>query len=272
MNILFYGNCQLEKLIKILNLCEHKHIIQYIECFTATLSDIEFDTILKSQDIIITQPICDNYRNMYYLSSSYVVNNCAKHSKIIFVNNCHFDFYYFDLQYNEDQNNQFSNFMNYIHGEMLNSITNNGSYEKYCDYVYNNEQYKSYDELIDIFNNNIANLENRYNQMLHYSKPNTFFISFIDFIKSNYKQKLLFYTFNHPSKYLLQFIANEIIKILGIENTINMDIDPFDFERYILYSCLQKMVYFNINEYSPYINNKTSIKEIYNIYQKLLTL
>ena len=267
LNILFYGNCQLEKLIQILYLPENKYIICFIECFTTRLTDIEFDNILKKQDVIITQPIIDNYRNMYYLSSNYIVNNCHKNSKIILVNNCYFNFYYFDLQYNKNPQNMFHDYMNYIHSNMLISINNVESYEKYENSIYKNTEYKTYDELIDILNNNISTLEKRYNRMLYYSKPNTYFISFIDFIKSNYKTKLLFYTFNHPSKYLLQYIASEIVTILNIENTINMNIDPFNFERYILYSCIQKMVDFNIDDYAPYIHNESSVNEIYNIYQ-----
>lgn len=256
-NILFYGNCQLKNIIDILNIHD-KFKITYIECYTTILSDLEFDKILKESDIIIKQPIHDNYRDMYYLSSNYIVNNCKKESIIFLVNNCHFDFYYFDLKYNKTLN-----VINYHHTSIIDCINNNCDWKCYENIYVKNTNLKTYHELNIILNNSISELEKRYIDMLQYSKHNTIFISIIDFIKNNYKNKLLFYTFNHPSKYLLQFIAKEIIKGLNIEDTINYDLDPFDNDRYILYKCIQNIVDFNVDDHKPSINNKTTVKEIY---------
>jgi len=264
MNILFYGNCQLEQIMKVLQLNNNYNTI-FIECFTTCLTDLEFDKILKKSDIIITQPIHNNYRNMYYLSSNYIVNKCKKDSTIIFVNNCYFNFYHFDLKYNKS-----SNIINYHHTNIIDCINNNKDSDYYENVYVKNENLKTFDELNTIFNNNIIELKNRYMEMLQYSKHNTNFIPIVDFIKNNYKENLLFYTFNHPSKYLLQYIAREIIKILNIEDTINYDLDPFNKDRYILYKCIQKMVNFNIKNYTPLVNNKNTIKEIYEMTIKSL--
>jgi hypothetical protein len=305
-NILLYGNCQLRKITDLLKINKN-YTITYIECFSTCITEIEFNNLLLSSDIIITQPINDNYRDMHYLSSNYIVNNCNNTSSIIFVNNCHFDFYYFDLKYNKNQN-----IINYHHNSIIECINNNKDSTYYENVYVNNEKLRTYSELNKILDNNFIELEKRYTEMLQYSRHNTYFISIIDFIKNNYKNKLLFYSFNHPSKYLLQYISERIKNILhfnwevyknnyedlkhfttkkqawqhwthhgekekrnyksinlnneeetNIIEGIDYHSDPFSNDRYILYKCIQKMVYFDIDNHKALVNNKSSIKEIY---------
>lgn len=253
-NILFYGNCQLEKIKDILCLPSTSYNIKYIFCFNTTLSDLEFDKILKDSDIIITQPIEDDYRDIYYLSSNYVINNCNPNSVIIFVNICYFDFYYFDLIYNKFNTG-------YCHKNMIDCIQNKYDYKYYQQNYIENKDLKTSNELNKIFHKTICNLEERFKKMHQYTKCNTHFINVIDFIKENYKKKLLFYTFNHPTKHLLQFIAEKIIQILCIPNTINYNSDPFSNDKFFLYSSLQKVVDFDIKQHNSLIN----INDIYNL-------
>jgi len=255
-NILFYGNCQLEKLIDILCLKNTDFNITYIPCFSTCLTDLEFDGILKNSDIIITQPIHDNYRDMYYLASNYVVNKCKENSIIIFFNNCHFDFYYFDLIYSKSNN--------YFNSYMIDCINENLDYSFYNITYVENVHLKTIEELNSDLCESINNLKTRFEDMLQYKKNNTYFINIVPFIEENYKDKLLFYSFNHPTKYLLQFIALKIIEILGIPNTINYELDPFSNEKCILYACLQKVLNFNIKNHQPLMNNTSSINDIYN--------
>ena len=256
-NVLFYGNCQLEKLMDIMCLPPAYFKATYIPCF---LTDLEFDHILKESDIIITQPIHDNYRDKYYLSSNYIVNKCKENAIILFVNNCHFNFYYFDLTYTES--------CNYLHSSIIDCINNNKDVNYYKNVYIKNSDLKSSNELTEIFNKTITELNNHYQNMLQYKKNNTYFINVIPFIEKNYKNTLLFYTFNHPTKYLLQFIALEIINILDICDTINYDFDPFNYERGILYSCIQKMVNFNIEKHTPYMNGSSDVNDIFNSAKK----
>jgi len=263
-NILFYGNCQIQKILDILNInLSNEFNITYIECFSTNITNLDFNNILKNADIIITQPIHDNYREMYYLSSNYIINNSKKESVIIFVNNCHFDFYYFDLIYNTSSKK--NKCLNYHHSSIIDCINNYKDIDYYEKVYIENINLKKDYELDEIYNISIKELEKRYTEMLQYSKNNTYFINILEYIKNNYKDKLLFYTFNHPSKYLLQYIALEIVKILKISNNINYNLDPFSYERYILYKCIQKKVNFNIKNHIPLVNNKSSVKEIYDM-------
>ena len=258
-NILFYGNCQLGAIQNILCLSHTSFNITYIPCFSTEYTDIEFDTILKNNDIIITQPIHDNYRDKYYLASNYVVNNCKKNAIIIFINNCHFDFYYFDLKYDSDK---------YCHEYIIDCINNNKDVHYYKNVYIENKDLKTFDELSKIFDKTISELKNRYQNMLQYKKPNTHFINIVPFIEKNYKDRLLFYTFNHPTKYLLQFVALEIINILSIKDTIDYTIDPLANDRGILYSCIQKMVNFNIKTCTPFMHGSSEINDIFNATKK----
>lgn len=255
-NILFYGNCQLGNIKDIMCLPSGYFNVTYIPCFTTSLTDLEFDSILKQSDIVVTQPIHDNYRDMYYLASNYVVNKCKENAIIIFVNNCHFHFYYFDLTYSKSNK--------YVHISIIDCNNNDKDVDYYKNVYIENNDLKSSNELSEIFDKTITELKNRYQNMLQYRKHNTHFINVVPFIENNYKNKLLFYTFNHPTKYLLQFIALELIHILNIPDTINYDSDPFTNERGILYSCIQKMVNFNIRNYSPFMNGCSNIHDIFN--------
>jgi len=260
-NILFYGNCQLEKIKDILCLSCENYNLNFIPCFLTNYTDIEFDWIIKNSDIIITQPISDNYRNKYYLSSNYIVNKCKENAIIIFLNNCHFDFYYFDLFIEKTYKN--------YHKYMIDSIDGNFDHNYYIKKYVKNIDLKTKSELQEIFDKNISNLKTRYRDMFKYVKKNTYFINIIPFIEKNYKDKLLFYTFNHPTKYLLQFIALEIINILDLQDTLDYeldyDLDPFSHDqRCILYSCIQKIVNFDIKKHSPFINNTSNISDIFN--------
>jgi hypothetical protein len=106
-----------------------------------------------------------------------------------------------------------------------------------------------------------------------YSNKNISIISTYDYIKNNYKDKLLFYSMNHPTKYVIQYICEEIIKILGLTNTINYQIDILTNPKAILYQCIQKCVTFDIHTESPLTCEKINSKDItsfyYDTYQRI---
>ena len=72
-NILFYGNCQMSPISMILNLDTNKYNIITIECFSTQITKVELDNWISQCNIIIMQPIQDNYREKYYLSSNYII-------------------------------------------------------------------------------------------------------------------------------------------------------------------------------------------------------
>ena len=99
MNILFYGNCQCACLYSIFNLQKYFNVklLMVHECYTINKDD--FDKIIFDANIIITQPISDNYKGKNYLSTKYVIENKSFNANVIIFPSLHFDFYYIDLQY-----------------------------------------------------------------------------------------------------------------------------------------------------------------------------
>jgi hypothetical protein len=74
---------------------------------------------------------------------------------------------------------------------------------------------------------------------------------------------------NHPSYYLFEYICNEILTILNLQDLHNTfeKIDLlYQNDRGILYKSIQQCVNFNINDYTPSINKSSNINEIINMY------
>jgi hypothetical protein len=280
LNVLFYGNCQLGSIKDFILFDKNNYNVNitYIECFSTTLSDSEFDSVIKNNDIIITQPICDNYRNMYYLSSNYIVNKCNPNCKIIFINNLYFDFYYINTSYSKDNTNINCNNLCYEFHDIKEAFDKKIKIYYVLKNYINNINYKNKDELLSIAKNSILQLKQRYDNMLQYSKEYTYFIPISDYIKNNYRDKLLFYSPNHPTKILTHHISKKIIdklNVIGIKCHFDYDnhVDHFDYFKCIIYSCIQPCVNFNIDDHEPYVNGETDVYKIvelyYNYYKNL---
>jgi hypothetical protein len=282
INILFYGNCQLLAIKKTLCLLNDKYNVYHISCWTTECNKETFIEIIKKCDIIITQSISDNYRNVDYLSTSFIINQIKNNCKIIIIDSCYFNFYYFDLIYTKFNNKNLHNPIDYHYNKMIECYNNKYSIEYYLDNYVNNENLKTSQELEEIANDSLNELEKRYNSNKEkYNKNNIFLIPIFQFIKDNYKIKLLFYSMNHPTKYLIQYICLEIIKILQIPNTINYEVDQLNNPKCILYKCIQKNVNFDIKNHKSllsiklktitkdYINNYDIVNLYYDIYKRI---
>jgi hypothetical protein len=270
MNVLFYGNCQMVGIKEILNLDRTLYNPIAIECFNTNVTREEMTRCIKNADIIITQPIQDNYRGKDYLSTTYIIYHSKKTCKIILLNSCFFDFYHFDTKsINKDYV-----ITPYHNISLYECYKSNKTIEHYIFHFVKNKHLKTKEELETIVTDNLKELERRYNLMLLHKQysPEKNIYSFLiaDYIKNNYKDKLLFYTPNHPSKFLLQYICENIVDILNIPNYINYTIDPFVHTKCILNKCIESVVHFNVDEYPALIDGKSTLNEIcqlyYNIY------
>lgn len=269
-NILFYGNCQMPVLCRTLNLDKTKYNETVIECFDTSMIESEFNLYVTQSDIIIMTLIEDNYRDKSFLSTTYVVYHAQKNCKIIILNNFHFSFYYVDLKTTINIPGD-----PYHHKSLYDCCKNNNTIDFYIDNYVNNETLKTNDELESIANKSLDELNNRYDIIMLHKQMNPakfiYSLPISPFIENNYKQTLLFYTTNHPSKSLFQYVCEEIIVILNVENTIDYDIDVLDHTRCILYACIQQAVSFDITKQTPRLNNQTNIQDIaesfYEIYK-----
>lgn len=273
MNILFYGNCQAYAVLKTLNLNETYNVC-HIECWKENIEKQYFTDIINKCDIIITQPINDNYRDVDYLSTSYIIKNKKTNCKLIIFDSCYFNFYYFDLTYKMFNNDVLHKPIDYHYNAMIECYNNNKSADYYINNFVNNLDLKTSEELDTIAENSLKELQNRYkNNKEKYNDQNMYVIGTYEYIKNNYKDKLLFYSMNHPTKYLIQFICERIIDILQIRNTINYNIDTLNNPKCILYKCISKNVNFDINNYKSLTlnldNNEKITQLYYNTYKEI---
>jgi len=267
-NILYYGNCQLFAIKTLLNLQSFQEL--NIECFSTLINEEEFLDVIKKQDIIITQPIHDNYRDLRHLSTEFIINNCKPNCKIILIDSSHFDFYYFDLTYTYFNQEILKKPTYYHYNGMIECFKNNQSVEYYLNNFVNNVDLKTNDELENLANKSILELERRYNEncVKYKNNKNIFILTTSEFIKNNYKEKLLFYSMNHPTKYVIQNLCEQIIVILNINNTIKYNIDILDNYKSILYKCIEKVVNFKLDDYKPSVNETTNDYDITQLYYK----
>jgi hypothetical protein len=269
-NVLFYGNCQPEAVLSALNLPNEKYQTKYIACFSNNITEYEFLQCIVDSDIIITQPIKDNYLEKFYLSTSFIIQNAKSTTKIIIFDSCHFEFYYFDLTYKKIDNEILHQPIDYHYNSMVECFKNNRNPDEYIkDYVYN-RNLKSSEELEMMANKSLIELNERYNKTKEkyeaISINNICVITTHDYVKSNYKEKLLFYSMNHPTKYVIEYICEEIIKYLDIPNTINYNLDGVNNAKCILYQCIQSNVNFDISKHTPNTCGLTDLYSITNLY------
>ena len=266
MNVLFYGNCQVFAILKTLNLNKTYNIF-HIVCLKENIDKQYFTDIIQKCDIIITQPINDNYRDVDYLSTSYIIKNKKTKCTLIIFDSCYFNFYYFDLTYKMFNNHVLHKPIDYHYNKMIECYINNNSVEHYITHFVNNLDFKSSEELDIIAQNSLEELYNRYkNNKEKYNDENMYVIGTYEYIKNNYKDKLLFYSMNHPTKYVIQFICEKIINTLQIQNTINYNIDLLETTRCILYKCISKNVNFDINNQNVLTLGITDINKITYLY------
>lgn len=266
INILFYGNCQLFAILKTLNLSNNYNIF-HIECWTNNIDKEYFTDIIKKCDIIITQAINDNYRDCEYLSTNYIKENKKSECKLIIVDSCYFDFYYFDLTYKIFNNNILHKPIDYHYNQMIECYNNGHSTKYYINNIVNNLDLKTSEELEIIAENSLKELDNRYIlNKENFNGDNIYIISTYEYIKQNYKEKLLFYSMNHPTKYVIQNICENIINILQIKNTIKYDIEFLDQTKCILYKCISKNVNFDINNHNALTLNYNDNYKITQLY------
>lgn len=267
-NILFYGNCQSKGLLEILNLPQDNYNTSHIFCHNTKYNKDTFSHIIANSDIIITQPINDNYRDVDYLSTSYILKHKRPDCKVIIFDSCHFLFYYFDTSNFIINDNTLENPIPCHYNNMIKCFKDGHSVEYYIENFVNNIELKTNEELEKLAENSLNGLYNRYTitKEKYDNNDNVYVISVHDYIKQNYKNKLLFYTNNHPTKYVLQNICEKIIGICKISNTINYNADPLHYPKCIIYKCISKNVNFDISNHKSLACNKEEVDQIVQMY------
>lgn len=253
---LFYGNCQVVALQEIFEQMVDYNFIKIPPVHKLLQKDIEYIyEILPNVDVLIIQNISDNYKNNKKLSTKSIILNTKKECKIIHIPNCYFDFYYPNLMYLDSYDVSLQEF---YHDKILLELyfthdEHNDIIQKYCDIMKNID---SYDEkyLLSKAYNSLCEMRKRENNTKHDIKIS-------DFIENNFRKKLLFYTINHPTKYLLDYICENICNILKIQYT-EQNLDPMESKCVPIHCSLSKLVQFDIYEKKPILNNNVGYVDV----------
>lgn len=257
MNILFYGSCNVTRLVEevnskgsILGQALKEHDVSCVACQETDLSENEFLQLIKQQDFIITVPINKEYRNKGYLSTEYILQNKKTETKVLIFVSLHSHYYYFDYGHIIDDG-VFIKEPHYLHFKSLFNFYKQGKTEKqFIDECAFNENFKSYQELEAFANNDVEELSRRQLLLIDLQKQynNIIVIDAVKFIKDNYRDHQMFFSLNHPSNYLLYFIAEQVLEHIELPiHLVDKTIKAFD-DKFFLYACQQKYFKFDIYE------------------------
>ena len=252
----------------ILNIDQILVTVTYVPCYSTDITAEAFTNLIKESAVIITQPIKENYREQFYLSTQYIIETASKDCKIIIYDSCHFDFYYFDLTYKWLNGTVFKEPCDYHYNGFITTYKDKLTIDAYLANYVNNPNLKLPEELETLANKSLDELKRRYNSTCekYGSYTNVSVISVYEYVKTNYKDKLLFYSMNHPTNILIQYICEEISKLIPIQCNINYTIDLLADYKGILYKCVQSVVRFNIDNHMPLTCKTSSLQEIAKVY------
>lgn len=276
--VLYYGNCQSGALASFIKLDPNEYKVIDVLCHKTPYTKDEFIQLLQSSDIVITQPISDGYRDVDYLSSSFVIENCP--GRVIIFDSCWFDFYYPDLHYKLQTNGQIiSHPHDYHYHSLIEKCYIAGKpIPFFITESVENASFLSREELEERAEKSLQELEKRYHHSLSiYATPTSGkvqVVTMVDYIRENYKKVLLFYSVNHPTKYLFQVLAERILNVSNIPFnswSIAQHVDPLNGYRGILYRCVRDIVDFDTTQYSPYCLEETDVDTIAHKYIQAYT-
>jgi len=279
------GNCQSDCIAQFLlsnpNFSETYYYLSVKNIHLMDNNDLDdlYENILPILDLIIIQPISDNYKNNSKYGTKSILKKVEDSCIKILFPSLYFDFYHPFLFYIYDKNKpgwKLDNPYDYHDKNILNYyVQNYNDYKKnennndvdieslkihYGDLLINH--YKNCllnsnicDEsfLINRFNKNIDNLKKREDTYRNYIVSNTYLIKSSKFISNNYMKNLLFYSINHPTKHLFHYISDSILIILKLQLEIYPEnLDPLKSLIIPIYNCIQKYVKFDVSKYQNY--------------------
>lgn len=225
-----YGSCQAHALGLILNsnkfFKKHYKYHPVKGAWCATLAEIQNynKTLFPTLDLFIYQPII-NYEEPK--TTKYITSHCLKPGCQTII----FPFLYFKGYYPQstsvwDTTNDKA--VGSYHPECLYHDKNLIS--AYLQPNFNLDEFTKKINSLDFYDwNSTFNILTQSLNELRKREVNDYvgyYIKVADFIQHNFKSKLLFWTVNHPTKYLLQYVAKQVFNHLGVWINFDKRIDP----------------------------------------------
>lgn len=247
MTYTIYGNCQADSLAKILNTNnEFTKIYKYIPVKAVheinSLEEIKYlnREVFPKLDLFIFIPII-NFPEEF--TTDYILNKVLNKKTIVI---------YFQTIYADIYFPQIKKIKNYITDS-----------QEYYD-INSSEIEYSEEFLNENLEKNIKNLKDR--ELFHPRIDKKILIH--EFIRKNYNKKCLFYTIDHGSKYIYQYIAKKILKYLNMNNRIiDENLDPQYGFTLPMYKSVSKWCNIETSDYQ--IKSKAIIAKKYKLFSNI---
>ena len=168
-------------------------------------------------DLIIIQPISDNYNNYHKYSTKSFLENIKKECIVIMFPSIYYNIYYPNLIHDEIKSiNIVVHDINIIK-KFINS-KNKETFVNECINMIKYSNFYSKEFIINNIENTINNLLKKELDAINKYNPQ-YFIKITNFISSEYMNNILSFTLNHHTKYVYRYLSNEILHILNIKIT-----------------------------------------------------
>lgn len=234
-----------------------------------------FYKIIDKLDLLIIQPIDDNYKNYYKYSTKSILKNLRKDCKVIMFPSIYFTGYYPNIVHDYIKEiNIVVHDINIIK-KFINS-KDKESFIKDCIDIINDPNFYSKEFINNNINTSLKELENiETNANINYKPHN--FIKISNFIRENYINKILFFSLNHQNKYIFRYMSNKILELLLFEKMdYPEELDPQqNIESCIVYKSVINTINKDLtkNIFSqrelPIVNLKTFLEFHYDKYSKV---
>jgi hypothetical protein len=235
-----YGNCQAPAFASFLNNNpDFRKKFGYNSLTPCNLiTETEIDTFINREaekiDLFIYVPVGDDYRDDYKFSSNYLIAHLRPDCLKIVFPSLYFHVYDPQMTYLTDESGKRVHIPHDYHDKFLIKIfmenrlsTNEEIFENYLNFIRNPGNFNKKD-IQDSVRSNYSELKRR-EDLLEIDHKNDFVIKVADFIDKSYKDQRLFYSLNHPSKYLYLHMREQLFRFLNIEPAepdLDPDLDP----------------------------------------------
>jgi hypothetical protein len=276
-----YGNCQGMIFAAFLNNNPgFNKQYQYIPLNACNLiKDTEVDDFIdntvKKLDLFIYIPISDDYRNDYKFSSNFFLSQLRPDCIKISFPSLYFYVYDRQMTYLTDEQGNRVNVPHEYHDKILikmfmtyRHLKNEEIYQKYIEFIHNSENF-SKTELQEAAISNYKELKRRENLLVN-DERNNFVLRIADFINENYQNTRLFYSLNHPSRYIYLHLREQLFRYLQIETNeadANPNLDPHTDFVFGIFPPIRKYLGLRFEDHYPFPSNTVGYEKYLDFYR-----
>ena len=250
LKITFYGSCQIEAISKCF---KQHHIVQMIVNWKYMLKNIPLPESMYDCDIFIYQVYNSNDKYISYHTDTILKKMCTQ--KTISVPFISFKCYWPDAFVDIRNNNTKTDRLPYGRMPQQSSILSKNlpiNDEHYTPEFIN----KFCKTFFDTIKKNESNCD----------------INVCDFIKENYKKKVLFYSIQHPCNYVLSHVYHQICDILHISERVEFPYEMLYDHTVLILPCVQKALGLQQTQYKLCGIGLVTQEEYVDLYNKCICL